>query len=125
MESSLSRSSLLGSCLSTDMFTDMFMETPVASLGEGAEDHSPVEGYRRNQRLVIPGTGAARLLHRQKALLVVRLQAYGRVSCSRGSGSGRAGEVRCAALSEPVWSTTFSGTDGMGTRDTRGAGADG
>lgn len=52
--------------------------------------------------------------------------AYGRVSCSRGSG--RAGEVRCAALSEPVWSTTFSGIDGidgMGTRDTRGAGADG
>lgn len=49
--------------------------------------------------------------------------AYGRVSCSRGSG--RAGEVRCAALSEPVWSTAFSGIDGMGTRDTRGAGADG
>jgi hypothetical protein len=42
---------------------------------------------------------------------VVRLQAYGRVSCSRSSG--RAGELRCAALSEPVWSTTFSGIDGM------------
>lgn len=124
MESSLSRSSLLGSCLSTDMFTDMFMETPVASLGEGAEDHSPVEGYRRNQRLVIPGTGAARLRHRQEALKVG--------ACSVPTGgylaavaAAEAGEVRCAALSEPVWSTTFSGIDGMGTRDTRGASADG
>lgn len=96
MESSLSRSSLLGSCLSTDMFTDMFMEAPVASLGEGAEDHSPVEGYRRNQRLVIPGTGGSQIAAPTRGVVGgCVFSAYGRVSLQPWQRQGGRSALRC------------------------------